>query len=190
MPVLPSSLSYSVPAWLAEWASTLPLSLANDTQAMALAIEAARRNVAADTGGPFGALVVDADRGTLLAVGVNLVVLAHASALHAEVLAILLAQKAAGSHDLRLGRTRRATLYTSAEPCAMCMGAIPWSGIGRVVIAARDEDVRAVGFDEGDKPVDWPEAYARRGIETTRDVLRAEAVGVLLSYAARGGPLY
>jgi tRNA(Arg) A34 adenosine deaminase TadA len=187
---LPASLCYSVPAWLAAWSRFLPQALPDDAAAMAIAIEAASLNVREGTGGPFGALVVDTPSGRPLAVAVNLVVTAHASALHAEIVALLLAQQAARTHDLSLGGTRHATLYTSAEPCAMCMGAIPWSGIRRVVVAARDEDVRAIGFDEGDKPVDWIAAYSRRGIDVTQDVLRCEAVRVLRDYAAHGGALY
>ncbi len=72
----------------------------------------------------------------------------------------------------------------------MCMGAIPWSGVSRVVIAARDEDVRAIGFDEGVKPIDWMGVYARRGISVCRDVQRDESIAVLRTYAERGGLLY
>ena len=85
---------------------------------------------------------------------------------------------------------RAVTLYSTAEPCAMCLGAIPWSGVNRVVCGARDADVRAVGFDEGDKPVRWVEKFRRRGIAVTRDVRRAEAVGLLARYAAEGGVQY
>lgn len=81
-------------------------------------------------------------------------------------------------------------LYTSAEPCAMCMGAIPWSGVDRVVCAAADADVRAIGFDEGDKPGDWVAACRRRGIAVASGVLRDEAVAVLLAYQASGGVVY
>ena len=72
----------------------------------------------------------------------------------------------------------------------MCMGAIPWSGVHRIVVAARDEDVRAIGFDEGVKPIDWIDVYRRRGIDVTRDVLRDDAVAVLRAYAQGGGLLY
>ena len=72
----------------------------------------------------------------------------------------------------------------------MCMGAIPWSGVSRIVVAARDEDVRAIGFDEGVKPTDWIGVYQRRGISVRRDVLREESIAVLRAYAERGGLLY
>jgi tRNA(Arg) A34 adenosine deaminase TadA len=72
----------------------------------------------------------------------------------------------------------------------MCMGAVPWCGIGRLLCGARDTDARAAGFDEGDKPADWGDAYRRRGIAVTRDCLRAAASAVLLDYAAAGGLIY
>lgn len=72
----------------------------------------------------------------------------------------------------------------------MCMGAIPWSGVSRIFVAARDEDVRAIGFDEGVKPTDWIGVYQRRGISVRRDVLREESIAVLRAYTERGGLLY
>ena len=72
----------------------------------------------------------------------------------------------------------------------MCLGAIPWSGLRRLVCAARDEDARAAGFDEGAKPCDWAEEFLRRGIAVTRDVMRREAASVLETYARGGGPIY
>ena len=72
----------------------------------------------------------------------------------------------------------------------MCLGAVPWSGVTRLVCGARDEDARRVGFDEGAKPADWIGAMESRGIAVVRDVLRAEAVAVLDLYVARGGRIY
>ena len=69
-------------------------------------------------------------------------------------------------------------------------GAILWSGVGRLVCAARTEDVQAIGFDEG--PV-FPESFThleRRGIAIVRDVCRHEAAEVLLQYARSGGLIY
>jgi tRNA(Arg) A34 adenosine deaminase TadA len=157
---------------------------------MQLAIELARRNVAAGTGGPFGAAVFEAASGRLLAVGVNLVVAARCSVLHAEVVALMLAQQRLGRFDLGGAGLPPCELVTSAEPCAMCFGAVLWSGVKRLVCAARQEDVERLGFDEGPKPVDWPAELHRRGIDLVRDVCRAEAVAVLNRYAATGGLIY
>jgi tRNA(Arg) A34 adenosine deaminase TadA len=72
----------------------------------------------------------------------------------------------------------------------MCFGASPWSGVRRLVCGARDEDARAIGFDEGPKLADWITALNDRGIAVLRDVLRDEAVGVLKDYIEAGGIIY
>lgn len=156
---------------------------------MRFVVSLARENVRRETGGPFGAAVFSAD-GRLVASGVNLVVLYNCSILHAEIVAIALAQKELGSYDMSDGGRIEHELVTSAEPCAMCFGAIPWSGVTRLVCGARDEDARAVGFDEGTKPPNWQEALEERGVEVLRDVLRKEAVDVYTLYAKNGGRIY
>ena len=152
-------------------------------------IELARRNVEKGTGGPFGAAVFESDTGKLVAAGVNLVESSHCSIAHAEMVALTLAQQAVGHYDLGADGAAR-ELVTSVEPCAMCLGAVPWSGVRRVVCGARGEDAGEIGFDEGTKPVDWVGALRGRGIEVVRDVLRDEARAVLRQYAESGGVIY
>ncbi len=72
----------------------------------------------------------------------------------------------------------------------MCLGAIPWSGLSRLFCGARDEDARAIGFDEGAKPSDWATALNQRGVQVERDLLRWKAVAVLNRYASSGGKIY
>jgi tRNA(Arg) A34 adenosine deaminase TadA len=156
---------------------------------MRLAVELARENVTQKTGGPFGAAVFEADSGRLVAAGVNLVESSNCSIAHAEMVAIALAQRALGHYDLGRDNITH-ELVTSTEPCAMCLGAIPWSGLRRVVCGARGEDACAIGFDEGAKPADWVGALRSRGIEVLRDVLREEARAVLQEYLASGGLIY
>ena len=72
----------------------------------------------------------------------------------------------------------------------MCFGAIPWSGVRRLVCGARDEDARAIGFDEGPKLPDWVDALEARGIAVVHDVLRDEAVAILRHYQESGGIIY
>lgn len=182
-------LEIPLPVWFSAWVATLPTRLEDDAAAMAVALEACRRNLDARTGGPFGAAVVEAHSRRLLGVGVNLVVSGRASVLHAEIVALTLAQLHAGRDSLGEG-AGGATLYSTAEPCAMCLGAIPWSGAGRLVCGARDADVRAIGFDEGDKPPDWEAGFRRRGITVMRDFKREEAVALLARFAAEGGVRY
>jgi tRNA(Arg) A34 adenosine deaminase TadA len=149
----------------------------------------AKANVEHGTGGPFGAAVFDAGTGQVIGVGVNLVETAHCSIAHAEMMAIAIAQQRAGHYDLGSGGAV-CELVTSTEPCAMCLGAIPWSGVRRVVCGARGQDACAIGFDEGAKPSDWVAALRERGITVVRDVLRAEAQAVLRQYAEAGGLIY
>jgi tRNA(Arg) A34 adenosine deaminase TadA len=156
---------------------------------MRFVIALARRNVEEGTGGPFAAAVFDAE-GRLIAPGVNLVVSASCSVLHAEIVALMLAQKILGRYDIGDGGRLRYELFAAAEPCAMCFGAIPWAGVSRLVCGARDEDARGIGFDEGPKLPDWTRHLRTRGIEVVRDVQRQEAVRVLGRYAAAGGVIY
>lgn len=176
-------LAIALPDWLLP---ATPLTFGDDVAAMAFAVELSRRNVA-EGGGPFAALVLDA-QGGLVAAGVNRVMAEGNSVLHAEMVALMLAQQALGTHDLR--RAGPLTLVTSCAPCAMCLGAIPWSGVSRVVCGARGEDAEAIGFDEGDKPAAWTTALARRGIAVVEDVARAAAAAVLQEYAGQSRPLY
>ena len=177
-------MTVALPSWVADIA--LPTSHGDD-DVMRYVIDLACANVEQGTGGPFACAIVS-DAGEILGVGVNLVEQERCCVFHAEVVAIINASEQMQSWDL--SAEHGATLYTSAEPCAMCMGAIPWSGVHRVVIAARDEDVRMIGFDEGAKPSDWISVYQRRGISVRRDVLREESIAVLREYATRGGLLY
>jgi tRNA(Arg) A34 adenosine deaminase TadA len=157
---------------------------------MGLAIRLARENVARGTGGPFGAAVYRIPEGALVAVGVNSVTRLGNSVLHAEVLALMLAQQRVGSFTLAAPGLPAHALVTSCEPCAMCLGATHWSGVRRLVCGAAREDAMALGFDEG--PV-FPESYAHlesRGIVVVRGILREEAAAVLELYQQSGGPIY
>lgn len=177
-------MTAALPSWIADIA---PPTSRTDDDVMRYVIDLARGNVEYGTGGPFACAIIS-DAGEILGVGVNLVEQERCSVFHAEIVAIMNASDYVHSWDL--STETGATLYSSAEPCAMCMGAIPWSGVHRLVVAARDEDVRVVGFDEGAKPSDWISVYQRCGISVRRDVLREESIAVLREYAERGGLLY
>lgn len=176
------------PGWVASIVAKHPPPYADDEARMRLAVALSRGNLESGDGGPFGAGVFDEVTGELVAAGVNLALATGVTVAHAEIVALTLAQQALGVADL--GARPGLTLVTSAEPCAMCLGAIPWSGIRRVVIGARDADIRAIGFDEGAKPAGWVEALNARGIEVTRDLCRDEAAAVLREYGERGGVVY
>jgi tRNA(Arg) A34 adenosine deaminase TadA len=157
---------------------------------MRLAIALAAENGARGTGGPFGAVVFERAGGRVVAVGVNRVEPSRCSHAHAEMLALALAQQAVGGWDLGAAGLPRHELVSSSEPCAMCFGALPWSGVAALVCGARAADAEAIGFDEGPKPARWAAALERRGIAVARDVLRSEARAVLVAYAAAGRPIY
>lgn len=178
-------LAIGLPAWL-DRANAEPRQFTDDGAAMRFLAAMAERNVV-DHGGPFAAAVTDA-RGRMIALGVNRVVPAAASMLHAEMLALLLAQRRLGTHDL--ATAGRFTLYTTCAPCAMCFGALPFSGIARLVCGARSTDATAIGFDEGSKPRAWRQALRTRGIEVVCDVERAAAVALLQRYRNGGGVIY
>jgi len=114
-----------------------------DRAFLARAVDLATANVA-DGGGPFGAIVVGAD-GRLLGEGVNRVTRDLDPSAHAEVVAIRAACLAAGDFALP-----GATLYTSCEPCPMCMATTLWARIDRVFYAADRHDAARGGFDDRD----------------------------------------
>jgi tRNA(Arg) A34 adenosine deaminase TadA len=157
---------------------------------MRLAISLARKNVESRNGGPFGAAVFERASGRLIAGGVNLVVPMRNSVLHAEVVAIMLAEERLGSFTLGAASGAEHELVTSCEPCAMCLGAIHWSEVSRLVTGATRQDAEEARFDEG--PV-FPESYhylEQRGVTVSRDVLRDEAREVLRLYGRMNGEIY
>ncbi len=176
-----------LPGWVGPWltANAQRGRIRSSAGRMALAIGLAAENVRRRTGGPFGAAVFEPRGGRLVAVGMNRVLETGQSHAHAEMLALALAQRARQTFDLA-----GLELVTSSEPCAMCFGAIPWSGIHHLVCGARAADAEAIGFDEGPKPRDWVAELERRGITVVRDVGRADAVAVLEAYGAAGAPVY
>jgi len=183
---VPTSLTLTLPAPVAEALADPPPTASIDER-MGFVLALAAANVAGG-GGPFAAGIFVAASGELLAGGVNMVVPAAVPVAHAEVVALALAGQRLGTYDLAVRGAIE--LVTSCEPCAMCLGALPWGGVSRLVSGARDEDARAIGFDEGDKPAAWADSLRRRGIEVYEDVRREEATEVLRSYVRAGGLIY
>ncbi|MBN1361136.1 MAG: nucleoside deaminase [Sedimentisphaerales bacterium] len=178
-----------LPQWLATVLAPESVRLDSTEARMRFVIDLAQGNIDHKTGGPFAAAVFESGTGRLVAAGVNLVESSNYSIAHAEMVAFALAQRTVGHYDLGIDGVAR-ELVTSTEPCAMCLGAIPWSGARRVVCGARGEDACAIGFDEGAKPTDWVGALRARGIEVVQNVLRDEARAVLEDYLGSGGTIY
>ena len=140
-------------------------------------------------GGPFGAAVFD-QNSKLISIGMNLVTASNCSLLHAEIVALVLAEKSQHSYDLSNHGKQHFTLVTSCEPCTMCLGATIWSGIDHIICAARDEDARTIGFDEGPKPADVNKELKKRNIRITRDIYRDKAILLMQKYCDSGKPIY
>jgi tRNA(Arg) A34 adenosine deaminase TadA len=183
------AVGISLPDWIAEvveWERSYP----TPEERMRVAIRLSRENVLRETGGPFGAAVFESGSGALVAVGVNSVERLNNSALHAEVVALMLAEQRVRSYTLHTPELPDHELVSSCEPCAMCLGAVLWSGVRRLVYGADREDALRVHFEEG--PV-FPASFqylADRGIQIVPDFLREEAREVLDLYAGRGGLIY
>jgi len=111
-----------------------------DGKLLELAIETAADNIKAG-GGPFGAVI--SCNGNVVARAGNRVVTSHDPTAHAEVEAIRQAAATLGTHDLS-----NCVVYSSCEPCPMCLGAIYWAGIRRVVYASDRYRAAAAGFSD------------------------------------------
>ncbi|MEQ9443629.1 MAG: nucleoside deaminase [Cyclobacteriaceae bacterium] len=113
----------------------------NDAYFISVAIELAREGMQANLGGPFGAIVVRDQK--IIGRGQNRVTSSHDPTAHAEVNAIRDACQQLDTFVLD-----GCTLYTSCEPCPMCLGAIYWARIARIVFAATREDAARGQFDD------------------------------------------
>jgi tRNA(Arg) A34 adenosine deaminase TadA len=177
------------PSWVddvVDWAATYDTT----ERRTRVAIDVARENVLRATGGPFGAAIFEIGSNRLVAIGVNLVVPLNNSSLHAEMVAFMMAQAIRGSYTLQRAGLAEHALHTSCEPCAMCLGAVLWSGVRQVVWSATREDADSIDFDEG--PVfNASYDYLRaRGLQFDGGVLRDEGRAVLELYGEQGGTIY
>ena len=183
-----TKISIEIPTQLHDAAKSFPR-VRSDEEVMSALIDTSRKAISWQLGGPFAAAIIRSDTFELISLGVNLVLNQQLSTLHAEMVAIMLAQRQLGTFDLATAPAPL-TLYTTCEPCTMCLGASHWSGVSRVVCSAADSDAAAAGFDEGPKPEDWAKALRERGIEVVEGLLRRDAAAVLAEYKSRGGEIY
>ena len=148
----------------------------DDKAFMARAIALSEKTSLIDSaGGVFGSVIVQ--DGKILAEGANRVVAENDPTWHGEIDAIRKACKAQGSFKLR-----DATLYTSAEPCPMCMAAAYWAGIKTIYYASTNEDALRYGdFDDSMIYGELKKPVGERSIPT-RQIMRAEAVEVWKKY--------
>ncbi len=113
----------------------------SDADLMRRAIELARHGMESNAGGPFGAVVVK--DGKIVGSGQNCVTSTNDPTAHAEVVAIRDACQNLGSFQLE-----GCTIFSSCEPCPMCLGAIYWARPERIFIACDRDDAAAAGFDD------------------------------------------
>lgn len=106
---------------------------------MKLAVREAEKGIAKNDGGPFGAVIVK--DGVVISKGHNLVVASHDPTAHGEVVAIRRAAKKLGTFDLS-----GCELYTTAEPCPMCLWAIYWANVDKVFYGCTVTDTERIGF--------------------------------------------
>jgi guanine deaminase len=114
---------------------------ARDREFIQRAIELAAEHMRAKDGGPFGAVIVRENN--IIASGWNQVTTSNDPTAHAEVVAIRAAASRLGSFVLA-----GCVLYTSCEPCPMCLGAASWARVERIVFAATRTDAAWAGFDD------------------------------------------
>lgn len=108
---------------------------------MRRAIELSRAHMEGGHGGPFGAVVVK--KGRIVGEGWNAVTSSHDPTAHAEVMAIRAACATLGTFELR-----GCEIFTSCEPCPMCLAAIYWARLDRIWYANTREDAAAIQFDD------------------------------------------
>ena len=186
----PQLIELQLPEWLVDFTAKQHQPRTTVEARMQIAIELARLNIEHHTGGPVGAAIFDMESHELVSAGVNIVIPSNCSMAHAEMVAISSAQQKLGTFDLGAKGLPRFELVTSSEPCAMCCGALPWSGIRHLVCGAKAEDARAIGFDEGPIHPQWIDELKKRGITVDIDILRHEAKRVLDQYAESEGVIY
>jgi len=129
-----------------------------DQEFLGEALRLATRNVHRQ-GGPFGAVVVK--DGEIVARGVNRVTDWADPTAHAEIVAVREACRVLGTHQLT-----GCTVYSSCEPCPMCLGALYWARPDRIVFAGAREDAAAAGFDDSFIYDEIPLPPAQRSIPT------------------------
>ena len=148
-----------------------------DRKFMTRAIELAKNGVATNAGGPFGCVVVC--NGEIVGEGNNRVTSTNDPTAHAEVVAIREACK-----TLKAFQLDGCTIYTSCEPCPMCLGAIYWARPERVFFACTRDDAANIGFDDDFIYEELKKSNDDREM-VLRSLMRDEALELFNSWAAK-----
>jgi len=145
-----------------------------DNPFMARAIQLSLDNVLSGQGGPFGAVIVK--DGRILAEGVNRVTATHDPTAHAEVAAIRQACAKLGVFELK-----ECELYTSCEPCPMCLGAIYWARLARVYYGNLAADASQIGFDDSFIYREFAQSLSERKIPMVQ-LMREQALAAFRAW--------
>jgi tRNA(Arg) A34 adenosine deaminase TadA len=145
-----------------------------DNRFMARAIQLSIENVRSGRGGPFGCVIVK--DGAIIAEGANQVTLTNDPTAHAEVLAIRQAASKLGSFELN-----GCELYTSCEPCPMCLGAIYWARLSRVYFGNTAADASKIGFDDSLIYREIAQSHTQRAIPMIQ-MMREEALAAFRAW--------
>lgn len=181
----------NLPDWVCTEMAILPSTFPSLEERMRTVIHFARKNAQENTGGPFAAGVFEQDSGKLVAMGVNRVVPLSCSSAHAEIVALSLAQQKLGQYDLGAPGLPAHELVVNWLPCAMCYGAVIWSGIRSLVVAGSGPELEEItGFDEGPRPLNWQKELTNRGISFRENILREEACLGFKEFAASSNLVY
>jgi len=142
---------------------------------MRVAIALAEKNVADGAGGPFGAVIVH--NGEIIGEGTNQVTSSNDPTAHAEVVAIRNACQKLGTFSLE-----GCEVYTSCEPCPMCLSAIYWARLDRIFYGNTKADAAEIDFDDAFLYLEIPKPIGERTIPTEQ-MLRAESIKAFQAWA-------
>ena len=148
---------------------------------MEKANENANKGMKNNEGGPFGVVIVDAN-GNIIANGNNKVLSSNDPTAHAEIVAIREASQKLGTYDLS-----NCILYTSCEPCPMCLSAIIWANIKEVYYACTKKDAAKIGFRDD---AIYEYLKGNNNILNLKQMNREECIKTMEEYKKMGGIIY
>ena len=149
---------------------------------MQIAKENAEEGITKKEGGPFGAVIVDKN-GNIISNGNNKVLISNDPTAHAEIVAIREACKKLNTNDLS-----EYILYTSCEPCPMCLSAIIWSNIKKIYYGCTKKDAGKIGFRD-DMIYEYIKGNNKNLIDLT-EIYREECLKTFERYTKEGGIIY
>jgi tRNA(Arg) A34 adenosine deaminase TadA len=145
---------------------------------MKKALDLARENLEKRNGGPFGCVIVK--DGKVIATGYNEVLTNNDPTCHAEIVAIRRACKELGSYQLH-----GCEIYSSCEPCPMCMGAIYWARPDKLFFSASREDAEDAGFDDNHIYKELNKGHTKRTIKG-KQLCREEGITIFRRWKELG----